>query len=187
MIRHRQLRACTVVVAISVCAACATAVRPAGPSPVAAIPFSANSLQSIYGIQGRFDGRFTVGEHWLDVVVPTGALRGFQGDVVHYSDLRVRAAITSCTSAHGYEVTSESRAVRLGPVFQIGARIAAPDTALRVTHDTLRFSVAVPRGTSLDRSWLAFVLEWPFENSFASYSMNTDVALSGAGAHRPNC
>jgi hypothetical protein len=186
MIRHRQLRPCTVVVAISLSAACASAVHSPSPSPVAAIPFSANSLQSIYGIQGRFDGTVTLRENWLDVVVSSGAMRGFQGDAVHYSDLRVRAAVASC-SGRASETTSESQAVKLGPVFGIGTRVAGPDTALRVMHDTLRFMVAVPHGTVLERSWLAFVLEWPFENSFATYSMNTDAALSGAGAHRPNC
>jgi hypothetical protein len=187
MIRHRQLRASAIVAAISLSAACATAVHSPSPSPIVPIAFTASSLQSIYGIQGRFEGTVTVQGNWLEVEVLSGALRGFQGDAVHYSDLRVRATVASCISGHASEATSESRAVKLGPVFGIGTRVAGPDTALRVMHDTLRFSVAVPRGTSLDRSWLAFVLEWPFENSFATYSMNTDVALSGAGARRPNC
>lgn len=187
MICLPQFRALGVLGAATLAYGCAAGGRSNTASPALAVSFSATSLHSIYGIQGRLEGTVTVGGGWLDVVVSSGAMRGFQGDVQHYADLRVRAAVATCTNGGHWDVRSESRAVMLAPVFGIGTRSAAADTAMRTMRDTLRFAVAVPRGTSLERSWLAFVFEWPFENAFATYTMNTDVALSGRGAPRATC
>jgi hypothetical protein len=76
-------------------------------------------------------------------------------------------------------VVSESRAVRLAPLVGVTDQDAILDATLRPLRDTVRFEVAIPPGTQLDRSWVVLTLEWPFENEFAAYDLETGVALDG--------
>jgi hypothetical protein len=140
-------------------------------------PFTMSSIGSSYGIQARIEGTIAVGDRWVYVVVPRGAVRTYQLDRQDYWDLRVRAGIASCTSRREFEITSEGRAARLAPVLGLSRDAATLDTTTRAFRDTLRLDAGIPPGTDLDKSWIALIFEWPFQSVMATYTVHTDVPL----------
>ena len=163
---------------------CASAHVVPTPGTARLIPFTATSLRSVYGIQGRFEGTATLRDGWLYVAVPTGAVKTFQLDPQQYWDLRLRVGLMSCDTVPGgstAQVVSESRAVRLAPPLGIIEQSGAIDTTTHVLKEPLRFDLGVPPGTHLDRSWLVLIFEWPFANALATYELQTDAALGEEG------
>jgi hypothetical protein len=158
---------------------CAPAAARARNEPRPLGRFSASSLNSVYGIQGLLSGSVARRGDWLAVIIDSGAVRTQQADPGRIWNLRLRAGLARCRTAGGSEVVSESRAVRLAPLVGVTDQDAILDATLRPLRDTVRFEVAIPPGTQLDRSWVVLTLEWPFENEFAAYDLETGVALDG--------
>jgi len=134
-------------------------------------------MQTGYGIQGQFAGTIAVNERWIYIVAPKGALKTYQRDAQRYWDLRLRAALVACVPNGQWQIVSESPAIKLAPLLGITEDMTEIDTATRVLRDTLRLDLGVPPGTTLDRSWVAFTFEWPFQNLLATYVLHTDVPL----------
>lgn len=134
-------------------------------------------MQTGYGIQGQFAGTIAVNERWIHIVAPQGALKTYQRDAQRYWDLRLRAGLVACVPNGQWQIVSESPAIKLAPLLGITENMTEIDTATRVLRDTLRLDLGVPPGTTLDRSWVAFTFEWPFQNLLATYVLHTDVPL----------
>ena len=150
------------------------------------IPFTATSLKTIYGIQGQFQGTATLRDAWLYVTIPTGAVKTYQLDPQQYWDLRLRVGVASCDTTPGRyssQVVAESRAMRIAPALGIAEQSGpgAVDTTTHSLKEPLRFEVGVPPGTRLERSWIVLLLEWPFNNVLADYSLETDASLAPNG------
>ena len=148
-------------------------------SPAGGRPFALSSFGGSPGIQVRLGGAIAVQDRWVYVTASRGAVRTYQLDRQDYWDLRVRAAIASCTG-RDFELVSEGRAARLAPLLGLSRDAARLDTAQRPLRDTLRVDVGTPPGTNLVRSWIAFIFEWPFENVMATYTMHTNVPLDAS-------
>jgi hypothetical protein len=148
------------------------------PAPVVAAQFTVSSMRTSYGIQGQFAGTIAVHDGWMYVVAPTGALKTYQRDAQRYWDLRLRAGLVTCVPNGQWEVVSESRAVKLAPLLGITENMTEIDTLTRALRDTVRFDLGIPPGTALERSWVAFIFEWPFQNLLATYLLHTDAALA---------
>lgn len=172
MIHVRQWGAIALTVASGACGAARANTAPIG----AGKPFSVTSFRGSPGIQVRLEGSLAVQDRWVYLTAPGGAVRTYQLDRQDYWDLRVRAAVASCTGRE-FDVVSEGRAVRLAPLLGLARDSARLDTAQRAFRDTLRLDVGIPPGTELARSWIALIFEWPFENVMATYTMHTNVPL----------
>lgn len=179
--RLPTLRCFMSLVGISWVAGCASARgRPPGvPVPIGT--FSVTSLRSAYGIQGVLNGSLVRRDEWILVTIDSGAIRTQQADPAPVWGLRLRAGLAACTPDGNWEVASESRALRVAPLVGIISRDEILDASLRPLRAGARFDVAVPPGTRFDRSWLVIVFEWPFENEFATYSLEVNVPLDGTG------
>lgn len=157
--------------------ACGGARQVRRPSS-AGVPFSVSSIRSSYGIQARLDGTIAVGDRWIYIVAPAGAVRTYQLDRQDYWDLRMRAGLASCTS-RDFEIVSEGRAARLAPLLGLARDSATLDTTTRAFRDTLRLDVGVPAGTDLAKSWIVLIFEWPFQSVMATYTVDTNTPLDG--------
>jgi hypothetical protein len=172
MIRVLVLLCCAITIACG-------GTRATRQLPGAGTPFSISSIGSSYGIQARLEGSIAIRDRWVHVVAPVGAVRTYQLDRQDYWDLRLRAAIASCVSRE-FEIVSEGRAARLAPLLGLSRDSATLDTATRVMRGALRLDVGIPAGTDLARSWIALVFEWPFQSVMATYTIHTNLPLSGA-------
>lgn len=173
----RSLRGAGCLLVLALTNACASAGARMRPRPLG--HFSASSLNSVYGIQATLRGSVARRGDWITVIIDSGAVKTQQADPGPIWNLRLRAGLAGCRTAGGSEVVSESRAVRLAPLVGVTDQDAILDATLRPLRDTVRFEVAIPPGTELARSWVVLTLEWPFENEFATYDLETGVALDG--------
>lgn len=138
--------------------------------------FSISSIGGQHGIQARLDGSIMMGDRWVYLNIPRGAVRTYQLDRQDYWDLRLRAGIVTC-QGRDFEVVSEGRAARLAPALGLSRDAAFLDTTTRSFQDTLRLDVAVPAGIDLARSWIALIFEWPFQSVMATYTIHTNVPV----------
>lgn len=169
--------AAAAVALCAACAACAGRVHSAESPVPRAVPFDVSSIGGNYGIQVRLDGTLTLRDGWVDVDVPTAALRYYQRDPAQYRDVRVRAAVFACPA--GSAAAAQSHSLPVDPTLLIksgGARLV--DSVTYPLSGTIHLSVPVPRAANLERAWIAFVVEWPFENAFATYAVHTNVPLA---------
>lgn len=135
-----------------------------------------SSFGGVPGIQAHLDGSIAVQDGWAYMTAPRGAVRTYQLDRQDYWDLRVRAGVATCQGRE-FEIVSEGRAARLAPLLGLSRDSARLDATPREFRDTLRLDVGIPPGTELARSWIALILEWPFENVMATYTLHTNVPL----------
>ena len=166
------------VIALTTGCSAARGARPGVPVPIGG--FSVTSLRSAYGIQGTLHGTLVRRDEWLTVSIDSGAIRTQQADPGPIWGLRLRAGLATCTADGRWEVTSESRGVRVAPLVGISSREEILDATLRPLRDSARLDVAIPPETRMNRSWVVLTLEWPFENEFATYSLDINLPLDGS-------
>lgn len=154
--------------------------RPGAVVPIGA--FSVTSLRSAYGIQGTLNGSVVKRDEWITVTIDSGVIRTQQADPAPVWGLRLRAGLATCGADGGSQIASESRAIRVAPLVGISSRDSILDASLRPLRTTARLDVAIPPETRVDRAWLVIQLEWPFENEFATYSLDVDVPLDGSAS-----
>lgn len=152
--------------------------RPGAVVPIGA--FSVTSLRSAYGIQGTLNGSVVRRDEWITVTIDSGAIRTQQADPAPVWGLRLRAGLAICGSDGGSQIASESRAIRVAPLVGINSRDSVLDASLRPLLTTARLDVAIPPETRIDRAWLVIQFEWPFENEFATYSLDLGVPLDAS-------
>ncbi len=160
---------------------------PAGPQPRTPVPtaFNVTSFRSAYGIDVRFAGTADVAGEWMQVIIRSGAVRAYQQDPTQYRNLRIRAAVATCTAGGHWALASESLPVRVTAALASEDAGSGLDAGTHELRDTLRLNAALPPGTRLDRAWMAIVVEWPVSNSFASYELHADFPLAVAAGTQP--
>lgn len=144
--------------------------------------FVANSMASEFGIQARFLGTATLRDWWVHVDVPDGEIMTMQRDPRSW-DLMVRAGFAHCRMGGGHVVETEGKAFRVANLLDLSGS-GSLGTDVRKLKSALRLSVVIPPLAPIERSWLVFVFEWPFQNALATYTLHTDVGFSG-GNERP--
>jgi hypothetical protein len=165
---------------LSIVGGCARAPAVQRPAPSAAGPtveLIANSIPSEFGIQGRFVGVASLRDGWIDVTIISGAVRMQQRDPRLYNALRVRASVASCATRGQWRTAAEGSTVRIAPALRV-TDDAITDVTEHPLADSIQLSVAVPRDVDFTQSWVALILEWPFENDFVSYSVHSAVSLA---------
>ena len=184
----RAIRPTFAIATIVLAAACASAgggARPSSVGPERAVAVS--SLRSVYGIQLDAAGTVSRRDDWLYVVVPTGSVRTYQGTAPAW-DLMLSVGLATCTAPRRSDVVAQSVPIRVAPAIGFTRDSSLLDTTRREFRDTLRFTVGVPPGTKLDRSWLTFELSWPIESTVATYSLDDRTTLGDAASSaRPSC
>jgi hypothetical protein len=138
---------------------CVTAPSVPGNLSVRGVPFVATPAPLLM-VRGRLEGTAYVHDGWVDVVVSRGTVWLNRGDTRQWQYLRVYAGLaTNASCDRRWCVHSQSRPVALRSVLGLPAGFA-PDSTY-VLADSLRFEVAVPRGTPVERTRLVFEFEWP--------------------------
>ncbi|HEY9450126.1 MAG TPA: hypothetical protein VIQ60_10240 [Gemmatimonadaceae bacterium] len=156
---------------------CATTPRAPSSDHRPAIPISASSMPSGYGVQLRLSGSAVVRDDWLYVEVPAGSVRTYQGTTDAW-DLMIRAGLARCTGKGKWRIVSESRAARIAPLVGLTRDSSMLDTNVRVFSDTLHLDLGVPRGTDMQRAWVTFEIAWPFQSVLAEYTLPTGAVLA---------
>ncbi|HSA55497.1 MAG TPA: hypothetical protein VLE53_07320 [Gemmatimonadaceae bacterium] len=173
-----------IIAAIIGAGGCAGARSAAPRTPVPIGGFSVSSMRSAYGIQGVLNGVLVRRGDWLTVTIDSGAVRTQQADPERIWDLRLRAGIATCTADGRWEVTSESRALRVAPLVGVSSREGILDASLRPFRSGARLDLAIPPEARIERSWVVLTFEWPFENELATYSLDVNLPLDGAVSAR---